>query len=320
MINSADAIKRYHDKKIGVLLGGMSSERNISLRSGENIFNALKKIGLNAVKIDVDTSISNKIDKESIDIAFLALHGKFGEDGTIQGLLELRGIPYTGPGVLGSAIGINKIITKKIMKQSGVPVPEHIVVNFNNFQSVLTKIEREIRYPFVLKPNCEGSSVGVKLVKDEQEFKALWKDYSNDYSDVFVEKYIKGKEITIGIFNNAGVPHILPVLGLSPMNEFYDFDAKYTKGKTAFELPAKISPDKEEKIKEYVKTAYQSLYLDGVVRFDAMLDQKENPYFLEVNTIPGMTDTSDIPAMAKADGIEIEELVLLILDSALNRK
>ncbi len=311
-----NAVKRYHGKKIGVLMGGLSSEREISLRSGENVYNSLTRMGLNPVKIDVGPTLTGDLIKSQIDIAFNVLHGKFGEDGAIQGLLEIMGIPYTGSGILGSAIGMDKLITKKLLAQNGIPVPDFIPINTNDPFQTLESIQSKIGFPFVLKPNTEGSSIGISLIKDNKDFDRLIQKHIKQYPSSYAEKYIRGKEITIGVVGNSREIKILPILGLKPKNEFYDFEAKYTKDLTEFELPAKISAEKENLIRHYAQIAFKEMRLSGVARFDAMLDEDENPYFLEVNTIPGMTETSDIPAMAHAAGC-YDEVMIGILNSSI---
>lgn len=311
-----ESLKRYKGKKIGVIMGGLSSEREISLRSGENVYNSLLKLGLNAVKIDAGRDLVRDLRKARIDIAFNILHGKYGEDGSLQGILEYLDIPYTGSGILGSAIGIDKIVSKKILDQTGIPVPPHVKIDGCDPLGSLPSIESGIGFPFVLKPNCEGSSIGVSLIKDPEDYKTKIRGHMDHFPCSFAEKYIAGREITIGVAGSGNKTVVLPILSLKPSNEFYDFEAKYTKGKTEFELPAKINPEKENLIRGYVQTAFREMKLSGVVRFDAMLDGMDNPYFLEVNTIPGMTETSDIPAMARAAGC-YDELLVMILDSSI---
>ncbi len=304
----------FKGKKIGVLCGGLSSEREISLRSGKNVYNTLMNMGLDVIMIDVDRNIVDKLKQEKIDIAFIMLHGRYGEDGCIQGLLEILDIPYTGPGVLASSVGMNKRITKRILSAKGIPVPESIDVDFDNPEKTIEYVKNHIKFPVIIKPNCEGSSIGVIKIDDEKKLREVISNY--EFKDCFIEKYVEGKEITAGgILTKDGFID-LPLLGLIPQNEFYDFDAKYTKGKTIMELPAKVSKAVEEKIKKYIETTFYELDLYGVARLDVIIDKDDNPYFLEVNTIPGMTETSDIPAMAKAKGMSMEELVLLILKSA----
>jgi D-alanine-D-alanine ligase len=315
-MSTPESVGRYAGKRIGVLMGGMSSEREISLRSGANIHRALGSLGLESILIDVGRDIARRLSDEKIDIAFLALHGRFGEDGCIQGLLELMGIPYTGSGVLGSSIGMNKLVTKKILRDSDIPVPDTILFRDHGDEETIRKIKSSIGFPVIVKPNGEGSSVGVELVGSSDELRDRLPGYRKQFPDFFAEQYVNGREITVGLLPGEEDVEVLPILELRPKNAFYDFEAKYTQGKTDFLCPAPIAKHREAKIRDYVKSAYRELHLSGVARIDAMLDQDENPWFLEVNTLPGMTDTSDIPAMAKAAGVSMEEVVLRILDDA----
>ncbi len=305
--------EKFRNKLIGVLMGGLSTEREVSLRSGENIYNALVKSGFKAIKLDVDANISRRLIKENVDIAYIALHGKYGEDGCIQGLLEILGIPYTGSGVLASAIGMNKIATKKVFKASGIPVPEHIMLDPNEPDETYKRIVEKIGLPVVLKPVSEGSSVGVVIVREEERLKNIIRNYLREYPNSYAEKYIKGKELTVGILGGEDDIEVLPIMELRPKKEFYDYEAKYTKGLTEFVIPAEIPEDIYLKVQELSVEAFRAVGCYGVARIDLMLDEKGNPYFLEVNTIPGMTETSDVPAMAKVAGITFEELVLKIL-------
>lgn len=307
-------INRFNGKKIAVLMGGMSSEREISIRSGNNVFNSLTKLGLNAVKIDVTPQIYKDLEKERPDVAFITLHGKYGEDGCVQGLLEIMNIPYTGSGVLGSSIGMNKVITKRILSDNDIPVPADVTIDWSDIETSINKVESDIGFPAVLKPVNEGSSIGIQLLKDGPALKKALDHYRDKYALAFVEQYIRGKEITVGLVGKGEKVSMLPIMALEPKNEFYDFDAKYTKGKTDFEIPARMSKDTEELVRFYSIKAFNELHLSGVARVDIILDNEENPYFLEVNTIPGMTDTSDIPAMAKAAGLSFEDIVATILD------
>jgi D-alanine-D-alanine ligase len=309
-----DLIEFYKTKNIAVLMGGLSSEREVSIRSGENVYNALVNLGFKVTKMDVDANIARKLIKDNIDVAVIMLHGKYGEDGVIQGVLELLGIPYTGCDVLTSAIGMNKIITKELLKAKGIPVADYVVLDSSNpdksFNDILS-----LGLPVVLKPVDEGSSVGVEIIKEEDQLKGKLRNYLRRHPNSFAEKAIIGTEITIGVIGDQKNITILPIMELRPKKEFYDYEAKYTKGMTDFVIPAEISKEQEEKVIEYTKIAFKTLNCRGVVRFDAIISKDDGlPYFLEVNTIPGMTETSDIPAMAKAAGMSFEEVVLKLLE------
>lgn len=309
-----DLIEFYKTKNIAVLMGGLSSEREVSIRSGENVYNALVNLGFKVTKMDVDANIARKLIKDNIDVAVIMLHGKYGEDGVIQGVLELLGIPYTGCDVLTSAIGMNKIITKELLKAKGIPLADYVVLDSSNpdksFNDILS-----LGLPVVLKPVDEGSSVGVEIIKEEDQLKGKLRNYLRRHPNSFAEKAIIGTEITIGVIGDQKNITILPIMELRPKKEFYDYEAKYTKGMTDFVIPAEISKEQEEKVIEYTKIAFKTLNCSGVVRFDAIISKDDGlPYFLEVNTIPGMTETSDIPAMAKAAGMSFEEVVLKLLE------
>ncbi len=304
----------YKNKKIAVLMGGISSEREISIRSGENVYNALVHLGFNVTRIDVDANLPRRLVKDNVDVAVIMLHGKYGEDGTIQGVLEILGIPYTGCNVLSSAIGMNKILTKKVMKASGIPTADYVVLDSSNPELSFKNILERIGLPVVLKPISEGSSVGVEIIRDEDSLKGKIRNYLRRHPESFAEKMIEGTEVTVGVIGDNKYCEVLPIMELKPKKEFYDYEAKYTKGMTEFIIPAEISKDQEVMVIEYSKRLFQELECTGVVRFDAIISREDGlPYFLEVNTIPGMTETSDIPAMAKAAGMSFEEVVLKIL-------
>lgn len=298
--------------KIGIILGGSSSEREVSLRSGENVFQALKRKGYNVVKIDLDKNIYQTLKKEKIELAYIILHGAPGEDGSIQGLLEIADIPYTGSGILGCAISLNKIVTKQLFQANNIPTPPAVIIRdceFDENQAI------KLGFPVMLKPAAEGSSIGVKKINSLKEFEENIDEFVKNYKSGLIEKYIKGKDITIGIIEHNNSIKALPILELVPNGEFYDYTAKYTKGKTKFILPANLNPQLTEKAKRLAIRAHKSLWCYGVSRVD-MVVSEDAIYVLEVNSIPGMTETSDLPAEAKADGIEFDELVEIILKSA----
>jgi len=291
--------------RIGVLYGGWSSEREISILSGRRVASALENRGYEVVEIDVGRDIADVLSNNHIDMAYVMLHGKPGEDGTIQGLLETVGIPYTGSGVLASALAINKVLTKKVFQFSEILTPE--------FKYPVNSDKIPFDPPYLIKPVSEGSSVGMTLVRDkEQHRKAISK--AREYGDSFAEKYINGKEITIGILGDLA----LPILELVPKKEFYDYEAKYTKGMTEFIIPARLDDAMTKKSKEIALKAHRALGCRDFSRVDFVVE-RGNAYVIEVNTIPGMTELSDIPAEARAMGIEYDELVEQILKLALER-
>lgn len=306
------------NQRIGVIMGGWSSEREISLRSGENIYQALKRQGFNAVKIDINRNFAQQIKKTKIDIAFIALHGKPGEDGTIQGFLELLGIPYTGSGVLASAIGIDKITTKRLWEYAGIPTPAYLLIShYLPAQKIkeLTELAQEkLGFPMILKPRAEGSSVGCVIIDEPKMLYPECIKAIKRFGDIFLEKFISGMIATVGILGEKA----LPILELVPKNQrFYDYKAKYTKGETEFIIPARIKEPLYKKIQELALLGHQIIGAKSYSRIDLIVT-KNKPYFLEINTLPGMTELSDLPAQAKHVGISYDELVLEILKSAIS--
>lgn len=305
------------DKKIGVLMGGISSEREISLRTGKTIEAALRKKGYRVVGIDVDKDIADRLRKEGIEVAFIALHGRYGEDGTIQGLLEIMGIPYTGSGVLASAIAINKVITKRLLEYHQIPTPRYTVFKKDeagaDYQKSLES--HGFEYPVVVKPSSEGSTIGVTIVRDEGELLEAMNLAFSYGSEVLMEEYIPGREITVGVLDETP----LPVIEIVPKEEFYDYQAKYTKGMTEYIIPARLSDGLYKKVQDLGLRVYEVLECKGVSRVDMRVDREDNPYVLEINTVPGMTETSLIPMAAKEIGIDFPELIERILESALRR-
>ncbi|MEO0084951.1 MAG: D-alanine--D-alanine ligase [candidate division WOR-3 bacterium] len=310
-----DKVTSLKDKKIGVIMGGWSSEREISLRSGENVYQSLIRQGFNAIKIDINRKFAEQIINAQIDIAFITLHGKPGEDGTIQGFLELLNIPYTGSDVLASAIGINKIITKRLFEHAKIPTPAYIYLPKGcNLKEQLALAKQRLKFPMMLKPKTEGSSVGCELIEDEKNLYQKCLRAQQQFGDIFLEKFINGMIATVGILEQTA----LPILELVPKKQkFYDFKAKYTKGETEFIIPARLSKSVTEKIKQLALLAHNTIGARGFSRVDLVVN-KNKPYFLEINTLPGMTELSDLPAQAKYAGISYDELVLRILKSALS--
>jgi len=312
--------------KIAVLYGGLSAEREVSLRSGNNCFAALQRLGYEKAElVDVDTDLAQVIKSRQAEVAFLCLHGKYGEDGTVQGLLELLRIPYTGSGVLASAIAMSKPLTKQVLKASALPYPPTYILDAgDDIDEFLKSIPNP---PIMVKPINEGSSVGVVKIEDAALVRKAIADTRAEYGGAIVETYIKGKEITVGVLEDVSVLpdgrrvsqfQDLPILELRPKSKagFYDYEAKYTKGMTEFVLPAELSAATTKKAQEIAVKTFKALHCSGYARVDMMVDSKDNPLVLEVNSLPGMTDTSDLPAMAEVAGIPYDALVERILFSA----
>jgi D-alanine-D-alanine ligase len=296
---------------VGVLLGGVSAEREISLRTGEAIMKALRGRDYNVCPIDVGYDIAERLISEQIGVAFITLHGRFGEDGTIQGMLELMRIPYTGSGVLASALSMDKIMSKRIFSAHAIPTPAfHILEATEGVKEALEKLS--FPFPIVVKPASEGSTIGVTIIHDKDKL-AQAMGHGRQYDPrLLLEEYIKGKEITLGVLN--GQP--LPLIEIAPKSGFYDYRAKYTKGETEYILPPRIPPKVHEEAERIGLDAYRVLGCAGCARVDMMADEKGGVFVLEVNSMPGMTETSLVPKAAHSAGIDFPELVERILGSA----
>ena len=314
----------------------MSNEREVSLRSGKNCFNALKRLGYeNTVLIDVSENLVNDIKLNQVEIAFLCLHGRYGEDGTVQGLLELLKVPYTGSGVLSSALSMNKPLTKKVLQAQDLPFPRSYVIQENDGQDLGEFLKSLPKPPVMVKPLNEGSSVGVHKIDEADKLAGCVEATLKEFGGAIVENYVSGQEITIGVLEvdtakangngngNGKSSHkvelvALPILELIPKSKagFYDYEAKYTKGMTEFVLPAKLSEERTKEAQELAKKTFRALNCSGYARVDMIAGTDGKTYILEVNTLPGMTDTSDLPAMAEVAGISYDALVEKILVSA----
>lgn len=291
-------------KRIGVLMGGTSAEREVSLRSGNSIFNALKGLGYDVKAIDVGKDICQRLKRQKIDIAFLALHGGTGEDGSIQGLLEVMAIPYTGSGVLASALAMDKLASKIMFSYHGIPVPP--------FEATPALCLPKIKMPWVIKPSSEGSSIGVSIVKNKNKLKDALKTALSFKGMALIEKYIEGKEVHIGILNGR----VLGGVEVRPSLEFYSYEAKYTKGMTDYIIPPTLDKSTYKRVKELALSAHQALGCQGATRVDLIAALKGTVYVLEVNTIPGMTETSLLPKIASHAGLTFPSLVEKILKGA----
>lgn len=298
--------------KIAVLAGGMSSEREVSIRSGKNCYNALKRLGYeNAVLVIVDENIAQTLKEGRFDYAYNALHGKYGEDGCIQGILEILKIPYTGCGVMASAICMNKEYTKRILSTCPeIPLIKSVFVRKGEDVAEKTK---NLRYPLITKPVSEGSSFGMTKVNKPDELIQAYNEALKYNDDVLIEEFINGFFITVGVLEQDGKNFATEILEIIPKTEWYDFEAKYTKGMSEFILPAQLDKDTTEHIKNISIKAHEAAGCRGVSRIDFMVSDNK-PYFLEINTSPGMTETSDLPAQSAAMGIDYDSLVQLILN------
>ena len=299
-------------KKIGVLMGGLSSEREVSLDSGKAVLKALAGKGYDAVAVDVGRDAADRIRTSGMEIAFNALHGKFGEDGAIQGMLEIMGIPCTGSGILASAMGMNKIISKTLFKAYGLQVGPFLSVSRGD-SNMLKTAQSEIGFPLVVKPSSEGSSVGVSLVHAQSDFDAAVKLAFSYDPEILVERYIRGMEVQVGILGERA----LGAIEIVPKDVFYSYKAKYEQGMSDHFFPARIPKDVYTRTLDAGLLAHRALGCRGYSRVDFIIDNDGVPYILEVNTLPGMTATSLLPEIAQGAGIPFPDLVEQILRLAI---
>ena len=293
--------------KVAVLLGGRSGEREVSLKSGAAVLAALQRKGVDAHAFDPAERPLH--DLEGFDRVFIALHGRYGEDGTIQGALELMGIPYTGSGVMASSVGMDKWRTKLLWRAAGVVTPDFEVVAAD---SDFAAIEQRLGLPLFVKPANEGSSIGISKVKRAGDLKAAYELAAKADPLVIAEQFVGGGEYTVGILGDQ----VLPVIRIVPANEFYDYEAKYLRDDTQYLCPCGLSAEKEAQIQAEALQAFRTVGGRGWGRVDFLMDESGKHYFLEVNTSPGMTDHSLVPMGAKAAGIGFDELVVKILEMA----
>jgi D-alanine-D-alanine ligase len=296
-------------KRVGVLLGGMSSEREISLRSGAAVAKALRGLGYDVVEIDAGRDLPKRLVAENVGVAFIALHGRYGEDGSVQGLLEYMAIPYTGSGVLASSAGMDKVFSKQMFLHHGIPTPKHAV--FASAEQALAALDSlPFPYPVVVKPSREGSSVGVHVVKTPADWQAAVEDASKCAGVILVEEFIKGREVQGGVLDDEA----LGVIEVVSAREFYDFEAKYKAGSgTRYLFPAPIPADQYERVNQVCLAAHRALGCSGGTRSDVILTEKGEVYLLEVNTLPGMTESSLLPKIAAGRGIDFPALCERIL-------
>ena len=295
--------------KVAVLLGGKSAEREVSLKSGSMVLAALKKKGVDAHPFDPKERDLQDLLRERFARVFIALHGRFGEDGTLQGVLEWLGIPYTGSGVLASALAMDKLRTKRLWAAEGLPTAAYEVLSQ---ETDLKAAARRLGTPLFVKPASEGSSVGMTKVKKAADLEEAYALAVNYDPVVIAEKFIDGPELTIGILGEQA----LPIIRIETPREFYDYEAKYIANDTRYLIPCGVSAAKEKQIQALSLKAFQALGCRGWARVDVMLDKRGRPYLLEINTSPGMTDHSLVPMAAKAVGISYEDLCLRILEMA----
>ena len=295
--------------KTAVLLGGKSAEREVSLKSGSMVLAALRKKGVDAYPFDPSERGLDALIDEKFERVFIALHGRFGEDGTVQGILEWLRIPYTGSGVLASALAMDKLRTKRMWEAAGLPTaPFEVLTRKSSF----TAVAKKLRLPIFVKPASEGSSVGMTKVKAATKLKAAYELAAKYDPVVIAERFIDGPELTVAVLGER----VLPIIRIETPREFYDYEAKYLANDTRYLIPCGLTKAKERELQALCLEAFRALGCRGWGRVDLMLDKRGRPYLLEINTSPGMTDHSLVPMAARAVGIPYEELCVKILESA----
>lgn len=306
----SDALKSTLDPRVfgrvAVLYGGKSAEREVSLKSGGMVLAALRDAGVDAFGIDVGDDLLQRLVSEKIDRAFIILHGRGGEDGSMQGLLEVAGIPYTGSGVLASALAMDKLRTKRVWLSLGLPTPAYAVLAS---EDDCRRAATELGFPLIVKPAHEGSSIGMAKVDGVEALIAAWRSAAEYDSQVLVEQWISGPEFTVATLSGR----VLPAIGLGTPHSFYDYDAKYLASDTQYRIPCGLSPEKERELQDLCARACEALGIQGWGRTDVMQDAEGRFWLLEVNTAPGMTDHSLVPMAARAAGLDFQQLVLAIL-------
>jgi D-alanine-D-alanine ligase len=306
--------------RVAVLKGGRSLERQVSLKSGARVEDALERLGHEVIAIDVGQDLFARLSAEPPELAFVALHGRDGEDGTVQELLEVMGIPYTGSRVSACIRAADKVLAKHAMRDAGIPTPEFFAFSETAFRELgaaqaLPAIEERLRFPIVVKPARQGSALGIKFARTAADVPgALVAAISYDRK-VLLERYIPGRDLAISIIEDAGVPRALPAVEAVPVGEdFYDFEARYEIGRTRFVCPAELPPGTAERAGELALEVYRLLGCSGFGRVDLMLERETDELqVLELNPIPGLTETSLLPQAAEAAGIEFDELIERIL-------
>ncbi len=298
-------------KRVGILMGGVSAERDVSLRTGEGIYEALAERGYNVTKVFVDRELDRTLRDQPIDVAFLALHGTYGEDGCVQGLLELLGIPYTGSGVMASALAMDKLKAKQMFRLYNVPTPPYYTVRGDKLDE-LEEVHGSFGFPVFVKPRCQGSSVGAGRAEGLTELRARCEEALRFDDHVLVERFVAGREVHVGVLDGRA----LGAIEIVPKGSFYDYKSKYQSGGSEYHFPARLSPTRYKGVLNLAERAVQALDVCGATRVDMLVTEGENEYVLEVNTLPGMTKTSLLPKIAKGAGYEFGDLCEAILARA----
>lgn len=299
---------------VGVLMGGPSREADVSRHTGTAIAKALSSLGYHVVSLEYEPDrVLDQLEEAGVDVVFLALHGKYGEDGTIQGMLELKGIPYTGSGVASSAVTMDKILSCRVFREAGIPMAfSRPYYSEDGIEENAARIEEAFAFPFVLKPACEGSTIGIEVVHDKEELPAALRRVFQIENRILAEAFLEGKEYTVPVLNGRA----LSVIEICPHSGQYDYYSKYTKGATDYLVPAPIPERLKKTLQDMAVRGYRAAECCGVVRFDMKTDQYGEPFLLEANSIPGMTETSLVPKAAAAEGMSFPRLCEIILQGA----
>jgi D-alanine-D-alanine ligase len=297
-------------KKVGVLMGGMGAEKEVSQRSGAAFVKSLERLQYPFEVIQVEKDLPKVLSDSKIDCALIALHGKYGEDGTVQGILEYLKIPYTGSGVLSSSLSMNKAVTKQILTHWSIPTPPSQSVDLSKTKAKDFKLKLE--FPVVVKPSREGSTVGLSIVRKDDELQSALELASKSDNQIVIEKYIDGTEITVPIW----IDRALPIIEIVPKSGFYDYKSKYTAGETEYIIPARISENVRKICENYSLETFKVMDCRQYARVDIRLDKNDKPYVLEVNTLPGFTETSLFPKSALKAGISFDSIIETLVDRA----
>ena len=304
-------MNQMRNRKIGVLMGGLSTEKTVSMDTGHAVLAALRNRGFDAISIFVDRDVDLAVRQHAIDVAFIALHGRYGEDGCIQGLLETLGIPYTGSDVLASALAMNKVKAKQLFRLHNLPTPPYYVLTEDQLPD-LDVYHGDFGFPAVVKPVSEGSSVGVEIVSDFERLEAACERAFRFDSEVLIERFVSGREVSVAIVGDRP----LGAVEVEPREGFYDYSAKYTRGETSYHIPPRVSPERYRGVLTQAMLAHQALGCSGATRVDLIVSESGNEYLLEVNTLPGMTPQSLLPRIAASVGLTFDDLVEAILGGA----
>lgn len=302
--------------KVALLYGGNSEERKVSFKSAQEVYKALTCLKYPVEKIPADRNLIKQLKKRRFDVAFIAMHGGSGEDGTLQALLEILKTPYTGSGVLASALAMHKTMSKRLFLANGIATPSFLTVRKGSQGDLVQRIKGSMGFPVVVKPPAQGSTIGLSIVRQEKDLAKALKEAFEFDTELLIEQFVEGTEITVGVLGNDK-PKALPTLEITTQTGFYDYETKYTKGLSGHIIPARIEEKQRKQAKKAAIAAHKALGCKGFSRADFIVSKGKEPLLLEVNTIPGLTKLSLFPDAARAAGIDFKELVQKLIDLAL---